>query len=165
MARQWHATQLGLKLSVKRLSNWNYHKASIYFITFNTELKLPTLGYYKKNSVKLSKFGVMTKDVIIKQSQKYEEFSIDVFNILPEHVHLIVTIEGSSRNSLSEFIRHIKSISSRLYNIEMCLTGTKNWKRRFHERVIKDDFAYQNIYRYVKYNHLKHIKNLNKYRW
>ena len=86
----------------------------------------------------------------------YEHLSVDQYIIMPDHIHLLVTIHGghprtgvpTRTSEIARFVGTFKRFCNKAY-------GENIWQRSFHDHIIRDDNDYQKIWSYIEYNHLK----------
>ena len=84
--------------------------------------------------------------------------TFDTFVIMPNHIHLLVTIRegaGGARASptLYDAVRAIKSMSTRASR--PYLQTESLWQRSYHEHVIRNETAYRQIWEYIENNPAK----------
>ncbi|WP_196525386.1 transposase [Nostoc commune] len=97
----------------------------------------------------------------IAEAAKRYEIAIAVFNVLPDHVHMIVAAE--TENELNEQVRKIKGFSS--YQFQRSRGWDKSqhvWAQKFNRQVIENETALSKIWEYVWNNHLKHVERWGK---
>lgn len=89
-------------------------------------------------------------------------FKIDAIIILPDHLHMIMTLPKDDANYSMRW-RLIKSYFSRsIEKFESISVSRKNkrergiWQRRFWEHTIRDEIDYENHVNYIHYNPVKH---------
>ena len=75
-----------------RLPNWNYSSPGIYFITICTLNHGNYFGKIIENKMVLSSCGQITHDELINTIQIRKNISIDPWVIMPNHIHLLITI-------------------------------------------------------------------------
>ena len=80
-----------------RLGGFDYNLPGTYFITIctkNHEYLLWEDGAYSEdNGYKLSEYGKIIKFEVERISEKYPTLNVDNYVIMPNHVHLLITIE------------------------------------------------------------------------
>lgn len=153
-----------------RLKNYNYSSPGAYFITVCTYNKKKILsevcsaGINELPEIKLTLAGKVVDDVIKKIADRFG-VRIDRYIIMPNHLHMIISITDSelfrsihestlqSRSVLSKVIGYIKMNSSK--QIRLKSGDIKVWQRSYHDHIIRNEKDYQNIYNYVEYNALK----------
>lgn len=148
-----------------RLKNYNYSQNGAYFITICTkdrkhilskiEIEPTTVGNAVLGipSVKLLKYGKITDKIISQINCFYDEIKIDKYIIMPNHLHLIISINnnGASRTThptISDYIRTIK----RFINQEI---GYNIWQKSFYDHIIRDKYDYQTRWQYIDDNPAK----------
>jgi len=91
---------------------------------------------------------------LVEAGERYG-ISIITFNVLPDHVHLIVSAENEKE--LGEKIRKMKGFSSfefqTSHNWEK---GQTVWAQKFNRQAINEESDLINIIEYIENNHLKH---------
>jgi len=132
-----------------------------YFFTINLQ--------DRRQSLLTEKFDVL-RDAINKTKQT-QAFHLDAMVVLPEHMHLMMTLpEGDDRYAIR--ISSIKGNFSR--NIPKFEEVSKSrqkksergiWQRRFWEHLIRDDRDYENHMNYIHYNPVKHGLVVNARDW
>ncbi|MGB3493668.1 MAG: type ISP restriction/modification enzyme [Elainellaceae cyanobacterium] len=93
----------------------------------------------------------------IAEAAKRYGIEIVGFNVLPDHVHMVVAAE--TEKELNENIRKIKGFSShqfqRSHNWDK---GQHIWAQKFNRQPIEDENALTEILEYVWNNHIKHTE-------
>jgi len=99
----------------------------------------------------------------------FENETIRVFQIMPNHIHLIYGIFASNddpfnlnMNGNGDNKRSKMTLSKRMQSfkrsvsieINLQLNGEFKWQRSFHDHVIRNKESYENIHQYILYNPL-----------
>jgi REP element-mobilizing transposase RayT len=149
-----------------RLSSYDYTWQGAYFITICTYEKQCLFGNIVESSMKLNPCGEIVqlcwKDIPI----HYHEVTNEVFIVMPNHVHGIISIHNANGRSgskpdptrkhpLSEIVRAFKTYSSRGINEHRNSQGTSVWQRSYYEHVIRSESEYQQIGEYIVFNAAK----------
>jgi REP element-mobilizing transposase RayT len=150
----------------------------------------------------LNEFGLIAYNEWIKLADRFSNFELDVFQIMPNHIHGIISllpvgsglapdvfiIDGQPRNidgqprglpqrllqpepqglpqplvqqgnsSISDIVGAYKSIAA---NGCLNIFKSKNehmgklWQRNYYEHIIRNEFAYYNISKYIINNPIK----------
>ena len=163
-----------------RLKNYDYSSTGAYFITICTKdrkeiLSEITVGddahIVPKNT--LSSYGLICDKYIKNISEIYESIKIDKYVIMPNHIHMIISIYGtmwassptnaglSANFGLKDVAPQVKA-SSPTKNIEDIIRsfkilvskeiGFSIWQRSFHDHVIRNKEDYTKIYEYIDNN-------------
>lgn len=79
-----------------RLKHYDYSQNGAYFITICTHNRNPILSKIAKDeSPVLHPGGVIAERMIHKITEKYPCVSIDHYVIMPDHIHMLLRIDGS----------------------------------------------------------------------
>lgn len=107
--------------------------------------------------MQLNKYGKIVDAQLNWLENQYAYVVIHAKIAMPNHVHTILEIDRSlvssqkiKIKSLSELVGAFKTTSSKLIHRTDFLDF--KWKRSFHDHIIKDDKAYQNIINYIHHN-------------
>lgn len=137
-----------------RLKNYDYSTANFYFITINTKNRKHIFGSIKNNEMLYNENGNLVNEILpnIFDNGKVE---IICYQIMPNHLHMIVKINKDGIIKLENAISYLKSTISRKVICEKPL-----WDRGYYDRVIRDDQEYKNVYNYIINNPYR-----EKYQW
>lgn len=129
-----------------------YIKGATYFFTLNL---------LNRHSSLLTDHITHLRKAIV-ETQKSHPFIIDGIVILPEHVHIVITLPDND-SDFSFRLAKIKSLFSRqIARVELITDSRKNkrergiWQRRFWEHLIKDEIDFEHHLNYIHYNPVKH---------
>ena len=148
------------KREAKRVK-WDAYQNGCYFITICTKNKAHYFGEIKQQKMYLSKLGNKLSEIIeITLSIRDDQYiEIPIYTIMPNHLHLIITLNykvdchqhyfGPQRKNLSSVIRGIKSALTS-YAIENKISF--EWQPRFYEHIIQNQKAFDFIYDYIENN-------------
>ena len=112
---------------------------------------------FSEVKMNLSVYGKIVEEQIIWLQEQYLYVAIHNYIIMPNHLHLILEIDSLvvkdnsvKIKSLSSLIGAFKTTSSK--NIHK--NGFENfaWQRSFHDHIIRNTNAYDNIYTYIDLN-------------
>src|SRR5688572_16078788 len=101
-----------------RLKGYNYAQVGSYFITAVTRHRHCLFGEIVEGAMRLNEFGQIVQDEWLKSTNIRREIELDVFVVMPNHVHGILTIidadvgatgrsplrSGPSKHSLGAFV-------------------------------------------------------------
>lgn len=163
-----------------RLKNFDYSSPNDYFITICTKDRRNLFGKIKDNKMVLNEIGKVVREEIIKTPEIRKSTNIDVFQIMPNHLHLILSIlericrgDPSDRpieddnigfakrathrvaptlksNTIGSIIGQFKSIVTK--KIRKNGFYDFEWQRGFYDHIIRNEKSYSNIYDYVNSN-------------
>ena len=123
-----------------RLKHYDYH-TGWFFVTNQTDFGK---NYFTGNLYKL------VKDELIKLVEKTEGVGLDYFQIMPNHIHIILEFD-QTEIPLSEFWRRFKAITT-LMAKRSGFTAKTLWQKNYFEHVIRNEIALEKIREYVRNN-------------
>ena len=169
------------KRKPNRLSNYDYSTPGAYFVTICTRDKKCLFWDTRQTSdateadtiqpctsasvgadiirpqngtklpASLSPAGSIVEQAIDNIPSVYSGVSVDKYVIMPNHVHILLQIEGRedgrmlSAPTLSTIVGSMKRWASRQ-------TGATLWQKSFHEHIIRNERDYQEIWSYIDEN-------------
>jgi REP element-mobilizing transposase RayT len=149
-----------------RLKGFDYTRNRAYFVTIVCKDRKPAFGEIIDGKMCLSAIGEFVKQHLKSLSKrKQKDMQIDEYQVMPDHVHLLVTIANNTRKtptkypagihplipgSLGSFINHFKGKVTRWCN-EQAIEGFA-WQGRFNDRIIRDDSEYRSTTIYIRNN-------------
>ena len=146
-----------------RLQNYDYSSPGSYFVTICTHERRCILseiavgdGVLDVPYARLSPHGEIVAETLREMGKTYSWLSLDRYVIMPNHIHLLVQIgdNGPSRTPAptNELLPMLISTFKRFTN-RKC--GLQLWQRSYHERVIRNERDYQEIWEYIDTNPAK----------
>ncbi|NQU18300.1 MAG: transposase [Candidatus Saganbacteria bacterium] len=157
-----------------RLQNWDYSSPGYYFITIDTRNMNSLLGNIIDGTMRLSKMGKIAYKYWVDIPKHYGNVQLDEFVVMPNHVHGIINVEPCHGMALQKtpqtpqkslrYNQFSKPISGSLsmiinqYKSSVTRWCKKNdfycfgWQTRFYEQIIRNNFALNNIRRYIRQN-------------
>lgn len=79
-----------------RLKGYDYSQAGLYFITICCQDRVCRFGDVVNGEMVLNELGQIAHDEWIKLSNRFSNFEIDVFQIMPNHMHGIILLNNAS---------------------------------------------------------------------
>lgn len=153
-----------------RLENYDYSQNNAYFVTICTHGRQRLFGYAAVSPVgahpcvRPSAAGEMVEKWINKTAEKFPEYIIEPYIIMPDHIHLIIIICGAAgghagpplqdvirwfkTQTTNEYIRGVKSGIYPPYN-------KKIWQRSFYDHIIRNSSDMTETVKYIYDNPLK----------
>ncbi len=158
-----------------RLKGYNYSRSNAYFITICVKDRLELLGKidvmsdtFKGNELCCSTSSQLPRMVLspngiivdrrIKTIRRYYEYiSIDNYVIMPNHIHMIVTIHNYSNKQ--EISKHpanaaIPSLVATIKRFVHKECGFSFFQRSYHDHIIRSEREYERISQYISANPL-----------
>ena len=94
-----------------RLQNWDYGWAAAYFVTICTTNRENIFDEIVNDEIQLSNIGVIADVFWYEIKNHAEKIELDVFVIMPNHVHGILILKGND-NEINVETRHALSLQS-----------------------------------------------------
>lgn len=147
-----------------RLHNYNYSYNGAYFITICTKNKENLLWknvgancVRPLDQLPLSKIGIVIENEIYKLNTVYENIKVDKYQIMPNHIHLIIFIYEDS-NGRTQFAPTISRIIKQFKGSITKQIGFSIWQKSFYDRIIRNEKEYQSVWNYINNNPLKYLE-------
>lgn len=137
-----------------RLKEYDYTQKGWYFITICTKEMKHHFGSLINNRMLLNKNGLALKKLLDDYNKSHDDVKNDFYQIMPNHLHLIIKFDNDSNHSLGSIVSGLKSKCTR----ELGITGL--WQKNYFERVIRNQREYDNIIKYIEENPYR-----DKYHW
>ena len=75
-----------------RLKGYDYSQAGLYFITICCQDRIWRFGKIENNEMILNEYGQIAFDEWMKLTERFSNFELDVFQIMPNHIHGIFRV-------------------------------------------------------------------------
>ncbi len=155
-----------------RLECWDYSNPGFYFVTICTKDRVNMFGEIKEEKMILNELGYIVKQYLKQIDAHFRFIKIDSFIIMPNHVHLIMSIRFKQRRdvamlrlygnaqmsnispksgSLSSIIRSYKSICKKIINIQFKHYSFR-WQQGFYDRIMRTDLDLWKCRKYIQNN-------------
>ena len=89
------------RINTHREKGWNYCRNGRYYLTINTEGHRCWFGEIIDKKMILNDFGRIVEEQWLKSFEIRDEFYLDIWVLMPNHLHAIVTIDSTYENFLS----------------------------------------------------------------
>ena len=151
-----------------RLKTYDYSTVGAYFITICTHQKRNFFGDIKNDRMLLNDLGEIVNKEILAIETHYSNVQVDKYVIMPNHIHLIVSILETERinpfptkkTDIPNIIGKFKAGVSRVVGNAFMHSVTKSiWQRSYHDRIIRSEQEYRKIWEYVDTNVIKWDKD------
>ncbi len=139
-----------------RLCGYDYSVEGAYFITICVKDKKQILSKIVGDDAHivpqnhLSIYGLICDKYIKNINAVYENVSVDKYVIMPNHVHMIISLHGTMRASsptktISDVVRSFKTLVTKE-------VGKSFWQRSFYDHIIRGDADYRGVWEYIDTN-------------
>jgi REP element-mobilizing transposase RayT len=141
-----------------RLKNYDYSQAGAYFVTLCIQNRECLLGEIVDRNMLLSPVG---ENVLLQWTnfpQRFSGLELDVFVVMPNHFHAIISINpvgqgaASSAPTLGKILRAFKSISAIEGNRLLNRSNRSFWQRNYWEHVIRNEKELMTLRQYILNN-------------
>jgi len=163
-----------------RLKKYDYSDVGWYFVTICTQNREYILGNVVDGEMILNEFGKIINKKI-NELIKYKNVDVDVYCVMPNHIHLILIIVGAdprvrpisnngfndlgstqgstptSNPILGEYIKRLKTLTTYIYiknvkNNNWPKFNKRLWQRNYYEHIIRNKFNLNRIRQYIRDN-------------
>jgi len=135
----------------------NYVEGGTYFFTMVTKNRKPlfqdpSLCYFFMAGVE-------------KIKSRYP-FDLDAYVILPDHIHLLISLPAGMRD-YSNIIKEVKKSVTKEIRKHLDQPDLVVWQDRFWEHTIRDERDMKTHYDYIHYNPVKHgyVESADQWKW
>lgn len=138
-----------------RLKGYDYSSNASYFLTICSDKRQEifsqivfdnTVG---ANIVRLSKIGQKIENCILKIEEIYPCVFVDNYIIMPNHIHLILTIDTRRRPmvapTVATVIKRFKGAASKE-------AGTSIWQKGYYDHIIRNENDFNETMKYITFN-------------
>jgi REP element-mobilizing transposase RayT len=78
-----------------RLKGYDYSRAGLYFITICCQDRVCRFGHIDNDEIILNEFGQIAYNEWVKLTERFTNFELDVFQIMPNHIHGIIALNDT----------------------------------------------------------------------
>ena len=150
-----------------RLEAYRYSQVGAFFITICSHQRQNRFSrivgaIHESPANQLTPYGHIIKNSIESIPSRFPNVSVDSYIIMPNHVHLVLSIKDYERaihesplrvrSTISKAIGFMKASASK--SIHRQLREGSVWQRSYHDHIIRDRHEYRRIAAYVANNPL-----------
>lgn len=143
-----------------RLKNYNYSQAGYYFVTLCTGNRKNLLCSYQSTpksenltyGLSLTNLGIIADTHINNINSVYNNVKVDCYVIMPNHIHMLITLNPGSSIKLPNIINSYKTITSKK-------VGCPIWQKNYYEHIIRTEQELYDTRTYIKNNPLKWLED------
>lgn len=129
-----------------RLKDYDYSKEGMYFITICTKNRAEILGKIKNiNLIELTREGRIVQMYLEEIENIFENIVVDEYVIMPNHIHMIITIVRKGNSNISKIMQQYKGYVSKKI-------GYSIWQKLFYEHIIRNEKEYYRVKKYIQSN-------------
>ena len=146
-----------------RLKNFDYSATGAYFITICTQNRkniLSTIVGEGSPLPRLSPCGEIVDRWIQKIPEKYPEASADYYVIMPNHIHILLSIikddgRGNPSPTADTIVGWLKFQATKEINVLQGSTNNKIFQRSFFDHIVRNRDDYNEICKYIYENPMR----------
>lgn len=160
-----------------RLKGYDYSQEGLYFITICLQNREYRFGRIEHDKMILNEFGMIAHTEWEKLPGRFKNFELDVFQIMPNHMHGIIFLKNvgagftpapqrnanikagaSPAPTVSDIVGAYKSlVANGCLEVYQSTNETmgKLWQRNFYEHIIRNQQSYETISNYIVNNPAK----------
>lgn len=145
-----------------RASWWDYRQNGYYFVTICTDNHKSFFGDVISESMELTEIGQIAYKCWSDIPQYYPFATLDVFIVMPNHVHGIIIIEKDQPpafDPVNQFQPQSENLAAVVRGYKAGVTAKAKalnpdfrWQARFHDHIIRNDRSYMEIADYIIHN-------------
>ena len=147
-----------------RLTGYDYAQAGAYFITICTQDRECLFGEVVDGEMHMNAAGKIVYEEWLRTEAIRSEVKLDVFQVMPNHIHGIVFITGDrvdhvgahgraplrrAPKSLGSLVAGFKSTVTKRINQMRCTPGQPVWQRNYYEHVIRNERELDAVRQYI----------------
>ena len=153
-----------------RLKDFDYSTNGVYFITICTierqTMLCDIVGRDDPGTpyiIQLTPEGKITDKYINSISTHYQNVSVDKYIIMPDHIHLLLSITGERRveSPRPTDISQIIGVLKRLINKD---AGKNIFQTAFYDQIIRDENDYMIQWNYLENNPMKWVNKVGEHK-
>lgn len=158
-----------------RLKGYDYSQQGFYFITICCNDRKYFFGKIENGKMQLNEIGRIANEYWASIPQHYPQSKLHEFIVMPNHMHGIIELVGprhgvapqpapqSTMENINQFGKPIPgsiSVIVNQYKSSVRRWCNQNefvffkWQSKFHDHIIRNEQAFQNISRYILNNPL-----------
>jgi putative transposase len=143
-----------------RLQNYDYSRSGAYYVTVCTHNRVNLFGQVMEGTMRLNSAGEMLWAIWNCLEERFPGIDLDVFIVMPNHVHGVIVLDGSSATTVGSMVGAYKSLAVQEYAAGVRDAGWPRynkqlWQRNYYEHVIRDERELASVREYIVYNAAK----------
>ena len=137
------------------MCNYDYGQSGAYFITICTKDRKQILSKIVGDGFPVPNLpGRIAEEMIEQVMIRYPSVSVDKYVIMPDHIHLLLRIEGTGNPSptLGNVIGWYKYQTTKRINQTDATQGLQVFQRSYYDHVIRNQQDYDSVWEYIENN-------------
>ncbi|NJM27567.1 MAG: transposase [Pseudanabaena sp. RU_4_16] len=142
-----------------RLRGYDYAQAGSYFVTICIHQRRSLLGDICNGVMHPSTAGRMVQNVWDEIPSHYAGIDLDVFVLMPNHIHGIIILEFNAAMKLGDVVHRFKSLTTAKYRHGVLHEQWEPfegrlWQRNYYEHIIRSEESCDLLRQYIADNPL-----------
>ena len=145
-----------------RIADYDYSIPGAYFVTICTANREKLFWSVRRGelcspaNVLLSDIGMIVDKEIEKLNSIYDAVTVDKYCIMPDHIHLIISID-TDESGRTQFAPTISRVIKQFKGSITKQIGRPIWQKSFYDHGIRNQQDYNEIWEYIENNPLKYL--------
>lgn len=120
------------RIASNRLPGWDYSEDGIYFLTLVIQNRDCFLGEIMEDEMILSDWGKIVKNELLKSFEIRSELTLNEFVIMPNHIHLLVTLGKVNllTSNLSSLPKNSSELTKKTLPIQLDKSSSSRQKEK-----------------------------------
>jgi putative transposase len=140
-----------------RLKGYDYSQSGAYFVTICTENRLKHFGSILTDTMLLNPLGQLAYQELAKLPQYWDNLDIDLFVVMPNHVHAILVLHDSTALKNPPNLAHIvggykAGVTRSARKKGIIASNLVLWQDRYNDHIIRREKSLNYIRNYVATN-------------
>lgn len=133
-----------------QLKGYDYSQAGAYFITICCQNRICRFGKIEYGKMILNEYGMVAYNEWTELHERFSNFELDVFQIMPNHIHGIIVLNNLPLRCLTllAYKSLVANACLEIYKSKNEMMG-KLWQHDYHEYIIRNEQSYQTISDYI----------------
>ena len=144
-----------------RIEEFDYSTPGAYFITICSLNREKIFWSFRRGELSspanllLTDIGIIVDNEIKKMNGIYNNVKVDKYCIMPDHIHLIVSINADALGR-TQFAPTISRVTKQFKGSITKQVGRPIWQKSFYDHGIRNQQDYDEIWAYIENNPLKY---------
>lgn len=143
-----------------RLSAFDYASAGAYFVTICVADRHhilwanPDTPVASIEDIQLNHIGIIVQRGIEHINKSYSHIHVEKYCIMPDHIHLLLLfLPGEDGRQIAA--PTLSGVVGQLKRWVSMQLGFSIWQKSFHDRIIRNDAGFYEVWQYIDENPLK----------
>ena len=145
------------KRKSNRLEGWDYSQAGCYFVTVCTQNRESLFwdvgaAISRPEKPSLSPLGKTAEQAIRELPLHYPHAAVEHYVVMPNHVHLLVTIGAADGRILSAPTKSLSTMIAQMKRVVSKAAGRPIWQKSYHDHIIRSETDFLSVWNYITGN-------------